>query len=715
MRESLFSPLWHRFAQQRPQLRSHVTVQQQQYRQQTWYLLTNTTNGSHHRINQIAYQFVGRCDGSHSVQAVWDSLLEILGDDAPTQDEIIRLLTELDQRDLLRYEVLPNIPGMFRRKKEKAKQQRRAAINPLAMRLPIWDPTPLLERAGWLESLMFNPLTFLLWLVAVVVAALAAAAHWDELATHFNAYMGTPRYLLLAWVSFPLIKVLHELGHALAVRNWGGQVQEFGVTLFLLTPAPYVDASASSAFRRPVQRVIVGATGMMVELLLAAIALLVWFSVQPGLVHDLAFVTLFICGVSTLLFNGNPLLRFDAYYILCDTFDLPNLATRSRTYWINQLKKLVLGARAVVPLATAPGESKWLLAYAPLSFFYMLGIMSYVVLWLGSQSFLIGMLGVLFVVVMLVFKPLFVLGQEIFAAAPIGAARVRAKLLVVSAVAAAVAVLLLLPVPFVTMAQGVIWLPDEARIRPETEGFIQEVRVHHGDPVEPGQVLMVLEDPALVAEHEKLSKQLEGLRTEQFYAVFKDASRAIVIAEKMEKVSAELARQEELLADLQVRSRARGRLVLPHEHDLPGTFVKKGVQLGYVLDPTEIKVRVAVPEPDAGLVREQLRSVQVRTADHPDEALVARVNSDTNTVPRELPSAAMGDKNGGKYPTDPEDKEGLNTTEPVVLMDVIVPATVLERVGVRAAVRFEHGSEPLAAQAYRRLRQLFLRYFATSS
>jgi putative peptide zinc metalloprotease protein len=239
--------------------------------------------------------------------------------------------------------------------------------------------------------------------------------------------------------------------------------------------------------------------------------------------------------------------------------------------------------------------------------------------------------------------------------------------------------------------------------------------VHHGDPVEPGQLLMVLEDQVLVAEHDKLTQQLEGLRTEQFYAVFKNANRAVNIAEKMEKVAAEVQRLEERMTGLQVRSKARGRLVLPHEYDLPNTFVKKGAQLGYVLDATEIKVRVAVSEPDAGLVREQLKSVQVRTADHPEEALVARVSTDTNTVTKELPSPALGDKNGCKYPTDPEDKEGLNTTESVVLMDVTVPATVLERAGVRAAVRFEHGSEPLAGQAYRRLRQLFLRYFATSS
>lgn len=711
MRESLFSPLWHRFSQQRPQLRAHVTVQQQQYREQIWFVLTNATTGSHHRINQVAYQFVGRCDGQHTVQVVWDHLLETLGDDAPTQDEIIRLLTELDQRDLLRYEVLPNIPGMFRRKKAKVQQERKAAINPLAMRLPLWDPSPLLDRLAWLTPLVFHPLTLILWALAVGFAALSASASWDELHAHFTAYMGTPRYLLLAWLSFPVIKALHELGHALAVRNWGGQVRETGITLFLLTPAPYVDASAASAFRRPIQRVAVGAIGIMIELVLAAIAMPVWFGTQPGLMHDLAFVVMFICSVSTLLFNGNPLLRFDAYYVMCDIFDLPNLATRSRLYWVNRIKALILGAQRVTPLEVARGEGKWLVAYGPLSFVYTLIIMTYTVVWLGAQSFVVGIVGALFVVVMLVVKPLIGTIQNVLASTAVGFARTRAKLRITAILTGMVAAAVFLPIPFNTTAQGVIWVPDEAHIRPESEGFIKEIRVRHGDAVEPGQVLLVLDDPELLAQHDQLENQLNGLRADQASAIFRDPSRAVGLDEKMEKIRAELKRLDERMSGLQVRSQVKGYLVMPHQDDIAGTFAKKGALLGYVLNQDAIKVRVVVSEQDASLVRERLTGVQVRTADHPDETVVARLTADDNTVTHELPSAALSDKNGGKYPTDPEDQQGLKTTDTVVLMDLTLPNTVLERVGARASVRFEHGMEPLAMQLYRRARQVFLRYF----
>lgn len=714
MRESLFSPLWHRYSQQRPQLRSNVTVQQQEYRKKIWYLLINNTNGNHYRINHVAYQFVGRCDGQHTVQVVWDSVLESLQDDAPTQDETIRLLTELDQRDLLRYEALPNIKGMFNRKKEKVKKQRRATINPFAMKLSLWDPSAFLDEVSWLPRLIFNPLMFLLWLFAVGFALMSASANWDELTTHFSSHMATPRYLLLTWLSFPFIKALHELGHALAVRNWGGQVHETGITLFLMTPAPYVDASAASAFRRTSHRAIVGAIGIMVELLLASIAMLVWFSSQEGIIHDLAFVTMFICGVSTLVFNGNPLMRFDAYYILCDVFDLPNLATRSRMYWVNLLKRLVLGARSVVSMDKAEGEGKWLFFYAPLSFVLSLTLMSYAVVWLGSQSLVVGVIGALFVLISLLLMPMYGLIRDIVASAALGATRARAKMLITLGLSLMAAVLLWVPVPFSSSAQGVIWIPDEARIRPESEGFIRQIRVNHGDPVEIDEVLFVLEDPSLQAKYEQLKTQIAGLQSDQFNVVFSDPSRAVDISQKIVKIEAELKRVEEKMSGLMVRSKTKGVLVLPHQQDMPNVFVKKGEQLGYVLAQDAIKVRVAVPEPDAALLRERLQRVLVRTADHPDEVILAQVDSDTNTVTHTLPSAALGYSNGGRYATDPSDKEGLTATEAVVLLDLKLPSAMLERSGVRASVRFDHGSEPIFKQVYRRLNQLFLRYFAAS-
>ncbi|NIO11783.1 MAG: peptidase M50, partial [Deltaproteobacteria bacterium] len=124
-----------------------------------------------------------------------------------------------------------------------------------------------------------------------------------------------PKNLLILWLTFPFLKAFHEFGHGFAVKVKGGEVHEMGIMLLVFTPIPYVDASAASAFRERRERVIVGAAGMMVELFIAALALFVWINIEPGPIRSLAYNVIFIAGVSSILFNGNPLLRYDAYYI----------------------------------------------------------------------------------------------------------------------------------------------------------------------------------------------------------------------------------------------------------------------------------------------------------------------------------------------------------------------------------------------------------------
>jgi len=711
MRASLFSPLWHRYAKQRPQLRSHVSIEPQRYRDQIWYLLCNKTQGSHFRVNNIAYQFIGRCNGQYTVQQVWDSLLESLKDDAPTQDEVIQLLNELDQRDLVRFEMLPNISNMYRQKKEKMKRQLISHINPLALRLPLWNPTKFLDHLSWLSNYIFSPFTLLFWGITILIGVLSAGANWQTLSHHASAHMLTPHYLLLTWLSFPFIKFLHELGHALAVRHWGGQVSETGITLFMLIPAPYVDASASNGFHNKHQRMLVSAIGIMIELFLATLALLVWLSTQPGLINDIAFVTMFICSISSLLFNGNPLLRFDAYYFLCDTFELPNLAIRSRQYWTFQFKKLVLGSKNVASMSFAKGEEKWLIVYAPLSLIYLLSIISYIIFIAGKKSVILGLLLTIFTAVSILILPIYKTIKSTLSSIEAGAKKLRASILLSSTLIAVLVFLFMIPVPLSKTAQGVVWIPEQAQIRPNTEGFIKKILVAHDQQVELNQIIIELEDSNLIAAKENITNQIFGMYADQYNLLFQDPVRANNINEQIQKANLDLNHIEDRINELNVRSQIKGRLVMPHQDDVVGTFVDRGTLLAHILNKEIIKVRVAIPEPDTALIQERLKQVEVRTAENPERAVIGNITMVTPAVTRTLPSAAMGNLGGGIYVTDPSDKEGLTAIEPLVLIDINLPETELNRVGGRVNVRFNLGSEPIGMQMKRRLYQLFLLYF----
>ena len=710
MAESLFSPLWYRVAALQPRLGQGVTARRQQHRDETWHVLVNSVSARQFRINARAYRFLGCCDGQRTVQQIWDALLESMHDDAPTQDEVVRLITQLGEAALL--EVGTGQDFGARSDQSDARRRRRNGFpNPLAFKIKLGDPSRLLRALDPLAAWMFHPLVLVLWLGAVGLACVSAASRWDELTLHAVNHMGTPHYLFLAWISYPFIKALHELGHALAVRHWHGEVHEAGVGLFVLTPAPYVDASASAAFRRRHQRAAVAGMGIMVEFALAAFALLLWLNLQSGTLRDLAFVTMVVCSVSTVAFNANPLMQFDGYHVLCDALDLPGLATRSRRYWTHLLQQLAFGqshAPAMRPLA---GERRWLLAYAPLAWTYRVVISIAIVLWVGNWSLVLGVLVAAWVLASAVLLPAAGLVRGVLRAAAGAPQRRRARLAVVAAGCGLVLLCGVVPVPFRTAAWGVVWLPEQARARPETEGFITSFAARDGQRVVPGQLLLTLDDPALFAQREKLQNQLVGVRADRFDSLQRDTLKVSNLEEEARRIEGDLRRIEERIGLLEVRSASAGRLALPNQDDLLGTFVKRGATLGFILDGREIGVRAAVPERDAALIRQGRGKVEVRLAEAVPASVVAGLVREVPAAVHELPSPALGDRGGGPYATDPADRDGVRSIEPVVLVDLALPDRALERVGGRVWVRFDHGTEPLAMQSWRRLRQLFLQHF----
>jgi putative peptide zinc metalloprotease protein len=713
--ESMFSPNWYRVCELHPQLGGHVQVHRQPSRDTLWYLLIDSASGRQHRVNDIAYQFVGRCNGQYSVQTIWETLLELLGDHAPTQEEIVRLIGQLVETGLLQVEKQSDVEALFERHHERTDKIRRSALNPLSFRIPLFDPSTLLRRMDSLGQQIFRTWVLWLWLVIVGIALITAVVHWNELRAHAATYMLSPRYLLLMWLCFPLIKGLHELAHGLAVRRWGGEVRQMGVALLVLMPAPYVDASAASAFRPAYQRVMVSAAGIMTELLIAALALSLWLNTEAGLVNDIAFILLFIGSVSTVLFNGNPLLRFDGYYVLSDALNLPNLATRSSRYWAYLAQRYILKLTNTASVQPGNGERIWLLLYAPLSWIYRLSISLLIAFWVAAKSFILGMVAALFMLYSTLAQPIYRVLRFAFSSPALGSRRLRARLVASGGVFLAILALAVLPMPSKTVAEGVVWLPEKAQLRAATAGFIVKLIAQDGAHVQPGQLIAVLDDPTLSSRQRDLQGQYDALRAEHYETFLSDPMKAKNADEAMQKVGAELARVEEKLSQLEVRAQLAGTLVMPKQQDLPGTFMKQGELLGYVFSPDEVRVRAVVDENDIAQVREHTVGVEVLLAECAWQQLHARLSGETPAATHTLPSAALGDRAGGKRITDPGDKNGVQTLQPVFLVDLKLPHDATRRVGGRAWVHFDHGAAPLAMQWGRRMQQLFLKHFTPSA
>lgn len=709
MSTSLFHPHWYRVADLHPRLRGHVATRRQVVRDQVWYVLSDPADGRHFRLNPVAYRFIGHCDGERSVQEVWNLMNESLGEAAPTQGELLGILGRLSEAGLLQAEVMPDVDVMFENHSVRREKQRWSQLNPLFFRVHLMDPGPLLQLfEPWLGRL-FSRGTLALWLFVILSAGLLAAMNGPALASHAGERVASPMFALLGWFAYPFIKALHELGHALAIRRWGGTVSKVGITLLLLMPIPWVDASAASAFRQRGHRLVVSAAGIMVELLLAAFALLLWLAVEPGTIKDAALAVMLVAGVSTLFFNGNPLMRYDGYFILSDAVDLPNLAPRSTSYWVHLVRKRLFGEDRDAPIL-APGERPWLLFYGIASLAYRVVISLAIVLWLSGISALLAGLASLILVFTYFVKPAIGFARNVASAMEGPRQTRRARLLGAGAVAAAALALFILPLPMRIVADGLVWLPENARVRPETEGFVVSLLAEDGSQVSAGQPLLELRDDELLAERDRLYAKLSKIQSEQFGVLVREPGKARNLAEEMESLQAALALNETRLQNLVVRAGSNGRLVIPRQDDLPGTFVPRGKEVGYILADGNSRVRAVLSQQDVALVQERMRGADVWLSESAG-SVASKPERDTPAATVRLPSAALGERGGGGIAVDAKDEKGETALEPVFLVELELPETRLTRVGARAEVRFDLGYEPVAQQAWRRLRQTFLTHF----
>src|SRR5581483_3212357 len=226
-----------------------------------------------------------------------------------------------------------------------------------------------------------------------------------------------------------------------------------------------------------------------------------------------------------------------------------------------------------------------------------------------------------------------------------------------------------------------------------------------------GDLLVVLDNPDLIATRDQLTSRLDGLRADQYQLLLRDPAAAQNLAEQIGRTEAELERIKKQIDQLEVRAQVAGKLAMPHQADAMGRFAHRGENLGLVLDSSAVRVRAAVSEDDAYLVRNRARLVEVRLAERPGDVLRATMTQEEPAASHLLPSPALGDRGGGPYATDPSDGDGRKTLEPVFIFDLTLAGASLDRVGGRAWVRFDHGFEPLAMQGFLHLTQLFLKHF----
>ncbi|MDP4549223.1 hypothetical protein [Marinobacter sp. MDS2] len=704
------NPNWPLLASLCPRLRKHVRTYPRQYRGERWYLLRDQVSGRHLRFNASAYEFIGRLDGEHSVEEIFSKTHATLGEDAPSQDDIVLILTQLFAMDLLRSELPSDAKEFFSRfQNERRIRKQRAVMNPLAIRIPLLDPDAILNRfLPWVRP-AFSPMGAAVWLLVVGLAGLLGLVNIPEISASVNADVLLPTNLVLMLMTFVVIKVVHEFAHAFTVKMWGGEVHEMGVTLLVLAPVPYVDASAAWEMPDKYKRALVGAVGVLVELFIAAMALFVWLAVEPGLVRDLAFNALLIGTVSTFLFNANPLLRFDGYYVLQDLAEIPNLYTRASRYYLYLIQRYLFGIHSARSPATAEGETIWFAVYGLAALLYRLFILFVIVLFLAEEYLFIGVALGVWAVGMQLLLPLYRGIRFLLEGQKLAGRRARAVTVIVLTIGAVSSGLLWVPVSLTSHTEGVVWVKEQAVLYSGAEGFVEEVLVKPGTLVEAETPLIRMRAVTLDAQISKLEARRRELEIRSAAERMKRRVQSEMANAELQSVEAELALLKAQKASLVVRSKVPGVFVLPDVSRFVGRYRGKGELIGYVISPESLIVRAVVPQSKIGLVRQQVAKVEVRLAERLGETVPAQISRQTPAGNSVLPSRALGTAGGGSIAVKMSDTGGTTAVEEVFHVDLSLPVSLdLAGVGERAYVRFDHGAEPLASQWLRSGRQLFL-------
>lgn len=700
--------LWAHFAVTAPRLKPQVTVQAQSWRGERWYVLANAATMQTLRVDAQAWRFLAGLDGERSCEEALTYAERQLGPDAPTPEDCAQVLLTLAQSKLL-----DGLPGPVAAMVQSAAPLRRwwqhQAANPVSVRVPFGNPSRLLARATPLARALYSPAGLWTAGLLLVACALHALTASEEIGAALSALSLNPRHAFAFAVVYVAIKLVHEFAHGLALRAWGEDVREAGLMFMWFFPSPYVDASASALVPDKYKRAAVAAAGVGAELSLAALGYVVWQLTEPGLVNALALNVMVVGTVSTLALNGNPLMKFDAYYVLEDLIEIPNFATRANRYWLYLFQRYLLGHAQAVSPVTAEGERRWFLCYAPAAACYRLLVLGGAALWCAGHYLAIGVAIALLTVTTQILVPLWRALQYVATSPALAARRPRALAGAASAAALVAGVLFAVPLPSVTATEGVVWTPVQGTVHAGTEGFVRELLVPPDTPVVRGRPLLRLENLELRAQRERLVAQREALRIETLRARGEARARAAELADAARALDHELAVTEKRIAGLLVTAESDGVFAPVDDGRLLGRHVAQGAAVGHLLHGQERVVRAVVTQRDIGKIRDGVRAARVRLAERPATEYRAREVRETPAGATTLPARALGVAGGGPIALDAQDPQGLTAAEPVFTFELPLPAgAAASGVGGRAYVRFDHPPEALGVQLARTLRQLFL-------
>lgn len=725
-------------------VRPDLRARRHRYQGRIYWVVKDPVGLQYYRFEEEEFAILQMLDGQSSL----DDIAERFEQEFPPQtirtEELQQFIGMLHSSGLVITDAAGQGVQLKKRRDERTKKQRRAAMtNVLALRFKGFDPerilTFLYPYVRWFFSVPALVCCILFALAALTLVIVQFDVFQSRLPS-FQSFFAAENWFSLA-ITLCLTKILHEFGHGLSCKHFGGECHEIGVMFLVLTPCLYCNVSDSWMLPNRWHRAAIGAAGMYVELVLASMATFIWWFTEPGPLNYYCLNVMFICSVSTILFNANPLLRYDGYYILSDILEIPNLRQKATTILGRKFGKWCLGLEEPDD-PFLPKRKQWLFALytvaaalyrwvVVLSILYFLNKVfePYGLKILGQLIAVGAIYGLLVQPLMQVYKYFKVPGRMANVKRP----RMYATLFVM---VAAVVGVCAVPLPMHIYCPVEVQARDAESVYVKVDGILDEVFVQPGQQVVEGQPLAQLRNLdvkmaviELAGERDVLEAQLRGLNRAEI-----NDPRA---GGQIEPITEQLAKVKELLAERKL-DQQRLRLVAPqagtvlpppqvpkhqvHEADLPtwsgsplepenlGATLLADTKFCEIGDPHRLEARLVIDQGDIGLLGDKtgqpVEIMLAQSAGYVYKSTLEKVADETMKVsPTHLSSL-----NGGELATQMTPAGVPEPLSPVI--EAIVPLPEdnrhgLLRIGLVGRAKIRTEARTLAFRLWRYLARTF--------
>jgi putative peptide zinc metalloprotease protein len=597
-------------------LRADIIIRRQFFKHQEYYVLKDPLALTYFRLMPEEAYILTQLDGKRSLGQIAEKFNARYPNHAYTVNELAVFVNQLGGGGLLNISASRFVESASKTAPQKILMLWAKLISTsLFVKIPLIDPSEWLGslahaiRFVWTKWFVGGVLLLFIWTAGLLLV------NADQFRAHRIDFFSASNLILL-WFTIIVIKTLHEFGHATTCRHFGGEVHEMGVCILCFTPCGYVDASDAWMMRRQRHKLFTTIAGVFTELIMACIAAHFWLVLPDGLARNVAFNAMLVASINTIVFNINPLMRFDGYYVLCDLLEIPNLRSKAISFCSYHLQRVLLGYRNQNQEAAFIREAngRVFIFYSVAAYIYMISIIYGFTQIFGRVLEPIGLhdfglsLG-FFVEGSFVALPFIKVIMD--AAKPgthivkIGSSSRRA-FIILAGLAGLVTLCFFIPSRHHVTQQAIVVAHAREGIASEIGGVIKQVHVHTGQWVKPGDLLITLDNPDVtadlqIADAERRQTEVRSRAVQQSSQWMVSQTRAF-LAQQVEAADAAYRVAAARAAKLQIRSSIAGYVLTPDAEKLAGTYAAPNAVILRVGDTRQLELVVPLTEEEAQMV-----------------------------------------------------------------------------------------------------------------